>query len=281
MNGYAYYNGKFGRADEIAIPLTDRSIYFGDAVYDVAIARKKIYQLDEHVTRFLSSARLLGFEHEYTHDQLSRIISKVWIRSGITDAMVYFQMSRNAPKRNHLSQICDGVNLLVLISELTVDDGLGELDLITCEDKRYLYCNIKTVNLLPAVIASSEAEAAGCDEAVLHRGDIVTECAHSNISILRGGTLYTHPTGEKILPGITRRNLLDACRELGIEYCETPFTIAELYECDEALVTSTTKLCRRARSLNGVRIGGKDPSRAMALCGKLLENFVYECDREE
>lgn len=281
MNGYAYYNGKFGRADEIAIPLTDRSIYFGDAVYDVAIARKKIFQLDEHVTRFLSSARLLGFEHEYTHDQLSRIISKVWIRSGITDAMVYFQMSRNAPKRNHLSQICDGVNLLVLISELTVDDGLGELDLITCEDKRYLYCNIKTVNLLPAVIASSEAEAAGCDEAVLHRGDIVTECAHSNISILRGGTLYTHPTGEKILPGITRRNLLDACRELGIEYCETPFTIAELYECDEALVTSTTKLCRRARSLNGVRIGGKDPSRAMALCGKLLENFVYECDREE
>ena len=142
MNGYAYYNGKFGRADEIAIPLTDRSIYFGDAVYDVAIARKKIFQLDEHVTRFLSSARLLGFEHEYTHDQLSRIISKVWIRSGITDAMVYFQMSRNAPKRNHLSQICDGVNLLVLISELTVDDGLGELDLITCEDKRYLYCNI-------------------------------------------------------------------------------------------------------------------------------------------
>lgn len=277
MKGYAYYNGKFGKADEITIPLTDRSIYFGDAVYDVAIARNKIYQLEEHVTRFLSSARLLGFEHEYTHEQLSRIISKVWIRSGITSAMVYFQMSRNAPKRNHTSQVCDGVNLLVLISELHVDTSLAELDLISCEDKRYLYCNIKTVNLLPAVIAASEAEAAGCDEAVLHRGDVVTECAHSNISILRGGVLYTHPTGEKILPGITRQNLLDACRELGIEFREAPFTLAELYECDEALVTSTTKLCRMVRSLNGVRIGGKDPSRAMALCGRLLEKFVYEC----
>ncbi len=281
MKGYAYYNGKFGKADEITIPLTDRSIYFGDAIYDVAVARKKIYQLDEHITRFLSSARLLGFVHEYTHEQLSRIISKVWLRSGIANAMVYFQMSRSAPKRSHPSQVCDGVNLLVLISELHVDEALPEIDLISCEDKRYLYCNIKTVNLLPAVIAASEAEAAGCDEAVLHRGDIVTECAHSNISILRGGVLYTHPTGEKILPGITRANLLSVCRELGVEYREYPFTLAELYDCDEALVTSTTKLCRKVRSLNGVSVGGKDFSRSSAICGKLLENFVYGSGEEE
>ncbi len=275
MRGYAYYNGRFSKKEDVRIPLSDRVIYFADAVYDVAIGKGgRVYLGDLHIERLLSGAGALGYNHGYTHDFIAEIMSECIRRSGAESYSVYMQMSRNAPIRSHGASVCDGVNLLITAEPYELPLKNGEIKLISKEDKRYRYCNIKTVNLLPAVIASTEAEAAGCDETVLLRDGYVTECAHSNISILKDGTLYTHPLDEKILPGITRRELLSACRELGIKYREVPFSLSELLLADEVIVTSTTKLIRRALELDGIKLGGRDPATFLRLSEKMFDSFA-------
>lgn len=271
MHGYAYYNGQFSKKEDVRIPLSDRVIYFGDAIYDIAIGAHGVLHLgDWHVERLLSGARALGYEHSYSHDFIVEIISECIIRSGAESYTVYMQLSRNAPVRSHGANVCNGVNLLITVDPSPLPKKSGGIKLISKEDKRYRYCNLKTVNLLPAVIYSTEAETKGYDEAVLVRDGVVTECAHSNISILKDRVLYTHPTDDKILPGITRRELIAISKETGIECREIPFTLRDLLLADDVIVTSTTKLLRRANELDGVKLG----------CGKgefsRIEEVMFE-----
>ena len=112
-------------------------------------------------------------------------------------------------------------------------------------------CNIKTINLLPAVLANQKAEEAGCDETIFHRGDRVTECSHSNVHILKDGALKTAPCDNLILPGITRAHRIAQCREMGVPVIEEPFTLDELFDADEVFFSSSSALtCRFSRRLS-------------------------------
>ena len=130
---------------------------------------------------------------------------------------------------------------------------------ITMEDTRYFHCDIKTINLLPAVIYTQRAEEAGCDETILHRGDRVTECAHSNVHILKDGALKTAPCDNLILPGITRAHRIAQCREMGIPVIEEPFTVREMMAADEVFFTSASALCCRIEEIDGQKVGGRAP----------------------
>ena len=278
MQSYSYYNGEFGKTEEIKIPLSDRSIYFADAIYDAAIGKNgRIFQVDEHIHRFLSSAKKIGISHRPTYDEIFNILTDVIARTDIDEFFVYFQLSRDTPSRIHSALSSEKSNLLITVTPISVERNPREIALITMPDVRHLMCDVKTVNLLPAVIASTYAESRGADEAVFHRGDAVTECAHSNISILKGGTLMTHPLTNTILPGITRHHLLIACEKLGIPYRERVFTLDELYSADEILVTSTSKLCRRANRINGIPVGEKDAKAAHLICEFLYKEYYDFC----
>ena len=276
MSGFAYYNGKFGKKEDICIPLSDRAIYFGDGIYDAAIGEsKKIFLADEHIARFLGNAKKLEINHPYTHDDIAALLSECVLRAGYESFFLYFQLSRNADKRSHSHEDSNGVNLLITVENFTLPAPEKSYSLITVDDLRYFYCDIKTLNLLPAVLAAGKASKSGADEAVFHRGGIVTECAHSNISILKDGKLYTHPTNNLILPGITRHHLLIACRALGIEYSEEPYSLSELFSADEVLICSTTKLCGRVTEIDGVRVGGRNKEAANKICDYVYEEFVH------
>lgn len=273
MNSYAYYNGDFGKSEDIKIPLSDRSIYFGDAVYDAAIGRYEFIMWEsEHIDRFLANAKRLGIEHSYTKRRLSALLREIAVKSCIPEYFLYFQLSRNKERRIHSGLGCSS-NLLVTIEPIEINSSLPPLRLSLFEDLRYGYCDIKTINLLPAVLASTNAECEDCDEAVFHLGGVVTECAKSNISILKNGILKTHPTTNRILPGIARRHVLLACKRLGIPYREEAFTVEDLFAADEILVSSTTKLCRRANMLCGQRVGMNDGARAEKICRFLYDKF--------
>ena len=119
---------------------------------------------------------------------------------------------------------------------------------------------------------------AGCDEAVLHRGSRVTECAHSNISILKDGVLRTAPTDELILPGITRKHLIALAKENGIPVSETPYSMVELMNADEIIVTSSSALCIRVSHIDNIPVGGKDPQRIKLLQDAYWSKFVNETE---
>ena len=133
-----------------------------------------------------------------------------------------------------------------------------EYSCITLPDTRFLHCNIKTLNLLPAVLYTQKAVAAGCDEAILHRDGRVTECAHSNVHILKDGVFRTAPCDNLILPGITRAHRIAQCREMGIPVVEEPFTLDELMDADEVIFTSASAQCCRVTTIDGKSVGGKD-----------------------
>ena len=130
---------------------------------------------------------------------------------------------------------------------------------ITLEDTRFLHCNIKTLNLIPSVIANQRAREAGCDEAIFHRGDIVTECAHSNVMIIDKGVLKIHPYDNLILPGIASIHLMNLARANGIPAAEEEFTLDTLMNAEEVLITSSGSLGNRVISVDGKPVGGKNP----------------------
>ncbi len=270
----AYYNGSFMPVGEVKIPLTDRAVFFGDGIYEALIARNGIpHLLDRHIERFFKNAALLGIGFDMSRGQLSALISEALALSGERVAFVYFQLTKFAEKRIHACPATEKYNFLMTVTEQIAPSPEKRLKLVTYPDLRYRYCNIKTLNLLPSVIASEYAERKGADEAVFYRGETVTECAHSNISAIIDGIVYTHPKCELILPGIAREALLDECRRQGIPRREEAFTRDMLYSAEALLVTSSTKICALAESVDGKKITTVSPE-ALFLCENLHKNFI-------
>lgn len=259
MKILGYYNGVCGPLEEMTVPMNDRACYFGDGVYEAAMARNGvIFGLDEHLDRLYNSAGLLDIAIPYTKKEMADILYGLLEKMDDREIFIYWQVSRGTAMRKHEFPGKDvTANLWVTMKPGSCKEPDSALKLVTTEDTRFLHCNIKTLNLLPNVMASQKAVAAGCDECVFHRGDIVTECAHSNVSILKDGVFKTHPTDHYILPGITRMHLIQECKKLCIPVDETPFTMEELFDADEVIVSSTTKLCSAACEIDGKPVGGK------------------------
>lgn len=278
MKTLGYYNGKYGEIDEMTIPMNDRVCYFGDGVYDATYSRNyKIFALDEHIDRIYNSAALLKIEIGQTKQEMKDILNEMVSKMDTGSNFVYWQVTRGTGQRNHVFPT-DGskANLWINIYQKDIVDTYKKIKLMTLEDTRFLHCNIKTLNLIPSVIASQKALEAGCDETVLHRGDRVTECAHSNVHIIKDGAFVTAPTDHLILPGIARAHLIKACKKLGIAVDETPFTVQEMMDADEVIVSSSGSLCLAAEIIDGKKVGGKAPELLKAIQDEVLREFNDE-----
>ena len=274
MNSFAYYNGKFGKRNEISIPLTDRTIFFGDAIYEAAIGCfDRILWEDEHIDRLFDNAEKLAINHGYSKKKLSAILHEIAVKSCIESYLIYFSLSRSSEERIHSAKNCIGANLMVTIEPISIDKKSRAVTLTVKEDRRYQFCNIKTVNLLPNVLALTDAEKHGYDEVVFHKNGIVTECAKSNISILKRGRLITHPLDNTILPGITRKHLLKECQRLGIQCFEETFTLSDMYSADEIIISSSSKLCRPVKQIDDISVGGKSDKLLRDICDAIYMQY--------
>lgn len=274
MKTLGYYNGKYGELDEMSIPMNDRVCWFGDGVYDAGPARNgKIFAIDEHIDRFFNSAGLLDIVMPVTKPELKQLLQEMVDKMDDTELFVYYQVTRGTGIRNHAYTEGAG-NLWIMIIPQVIGDCKEPIKLITQPDTRFLHCNIKTLNLIPSCVASEKAKKAGCQETVFYRpGNRVTECAHSNVSILKDGKFITAPTDNLILPGIARAHLIQACKKLEIPVSETPYTLEELFDADEIIVSSSSKLCLRACEVDGKSVGGKDAERMEKLRAAVIEEF--------
>ena len=276
MKTLGYYNGKYGELEEISIPMNDRVCWFGDGVYDAGPSRNyKIFAIDEHIDRFFNSAGLLDIEMPVTKEELKELLQEMVNKMDTGDLFVYYQVTRGTGVRDHAYTKGPG-NLWIMLKPAEISDGIEPIKLITVEDTRFLHCNIKTLNLIPSCVATEKAKKAGCQEAVFYRaGGRVTECAHSNVHIIKDGKLVTAPTDNLILPGIARAHLIRMCKKLGIPVSETPYTLKELFEAEEVLVTSSSNLCLHACEIDGKPVGGKNPELLEKIRAALLGEF-YE-----
>ena len=277
MKNLGYYNGKFGEIEEMSIPMNDRVCFFGDGVYDATYSRNyRIFTLDEHVDRFYNSASLLGMNITETKEELKAILNEMVGKMDTGENFVYWQVTRGTAIRNHVFPENAKTNLWITISHKDIVDTYKKVKLITMEDTRFFHCNIKTLNLIPSVIASEKAKQAGCDETIFHRGERVTECAHSNVHIIKDGVFRTAPTDNLILPGIARAHLIKACKKLSIPVSEEPYTLTELMNADEIIISSAGSLCLAAEEIDGKRVGGKAPEILKRLQDEVLREFMEE-----
>ena len=274
MERLGYYNGTYGPLEEMTVPMNDRACWFGDGVYDAGPCRNyHIFAMDEHVNRLFRSAAALQIKMPVTKQELKDILNDLVLKMDSGNLFVFVQVTRGTAIRRHAFP--EGpANLWITLFPAEILDGTVPVSLVTTEDTRFFHCNIKTLNLIPSVMAAQKAEEAGCFEAVFYRpGGRVTECAHSNVSILKDGTLYTAPADNLILPGIARAHLLRACRALNVPCREEPFTLDELFDADEVIVTSSSHLCIRADQIDGRSVGGKDPDLFEKLRKYLVDEF--------
>jgi len=280
MKTIGYYgssldSGQTAELENLKVPALERALYFGDGIYDATYSLGGgIAFLDEHLERFFRSASLVRMEFEFDKGALAALLKKLVSRVESEDALfVYWQASRGSAMRGHDFPANARPNLLVMIYPQNLRDNFKPLQLITIPDTRFFHCNIKTLNLLPNVLAHQAAHEAGCAEAVFHREGRVTECASSNVHILKEGILRTAPADNLILPGICRSRLLKMAASLGIPVCEEPFTLSDLRSADEILVTSAGTLCASADRLDGLPVGGKAPALLNPLREAMISDF--------
>jgi len=277
MKELAYYNGRICELSEMMIPMSDRACWFGDGVYEAQMCRNyKLFALNEHIDRFFRSASMLEMRMPVGKDELERLLYELIGKMDTGDLFVYYQLTRGSGPRSHSFPEGNG-NLWVTLTPRRLNMSLTPIGLVTAEDTRFFHCNIKTLNLIPSVMANQKAVSQGCYECVLYRpGGRVTECSHSNVSIIRDGVFFTAPLDNLILPGIARAHLISACCANGIEVREEPFTLQDLINADEIITSSSTALCLRASCVDGVPCGMKDERRFTTLRDAVINEYLTE-----
>lgn len=244
MPELAYLNGKIMPIAEAMVPAEDRGYNFGDAVYEyVASYNGKLFCLEPHLDRLERSMRELRFA-PLSRDTVRRAILELFEKGQIPRAGIYLQVSRGVAPRDHAYPPAD-TPLQVFMTIRPVREKPPAVrekgaSAITVTDLRWGRCDIKTVQLLPNCMAKQQALEAGVFDAIFVSAEgVVREGTSSNLFIAKDGALVTHPLDNRILPGITRQVVMDACRSEGIAVQERFYQRDELAAADEAFLTGT------------------------------------------
>ena len=271
-----YLNGEYLRREEARISPEDRGFLFADAIYEVVrFWRGKGYHLDHHIERMrdgLSAVRI-DVDPGFYRDVSARLLKENGLADG--DAIVYAQVSRGAAPRTH-SFPPAGTKPTVFAFARAADPeppaGGGKAILVP--DERWGRCDIKTVMLLPNILAAQAAREAGAVDAILTRDGIAWEGTKANLFCVCDGVVTTAPNGHRILPGVTRGAALEAAKRLGLTVEERPIPIDDLFKAQEVFLASTTLWTYPLVEIDGKRIGDGKPGRvAEALKGKLRKEF--------
>lgn len=260
---YVLWNDRIVKEGEIVISPEDRGYQFGDGIYEVVkVYNGKVFTAEEHLDRFYLSAEKISLVIPYTKEQLLKLLQDLIEANGLQTGHIYFQITRGAIARNHpfpnpaIPTVLTGN---VKENPRPLANFEKGVKTILADDVRWLRNDIKSLNLLGAVLAKQKAVEAGCYEAILHREGTVTEGSSSNIFGIKDGVLYTHPANNLILKGITRQVVLQCASEIGLPVVEEAFTTEALFQMDELIVTSTTSEVTPIIEVEGKAIGSGVP----------------------
>lgn len=254
---YGYYNGEYAPLGELKAPVMDRAYYFGDGVYDVTTyVNGRFFAMDDHYDRFVNSCRMIDIEPSWSKEELSAIFTElVRLTEPEGDALIYFQASRGTALRDH-KYVDMTPNLMAYCKPLKRVDMYGYVKMRTEEDIRFEMCNVKTLNLLPNVLAAQRAKREDCYETVFHRKETVTEGSHSSVVIISDGKIVIPPLSNHILPSVTRKYVLRICEEKGLPHEVRTFTVDEMMRAEEVIVGSASAMFRRVSHIDGKPVGG-------------------------
>lgn len=272
-----YLNGEFLPIEEAKISPLDRGFLFADAIYEVArFHRGKPYRLAEHLERMREGLAVVRIPADvaFYPDVARRLLAENGLDS--EDAIVYAQVSRGAAPRVHAFPPAGTTPTVFAFTRRSDPPPPPEGGrAILVPDERWGRCDIKSVMLLPNVLAAQAAKDAGAMDAILVRDGIALEGTKANLFLATGGCIRTAPNGPRILPGVTRGAAIAAARSLGIEVEERAFSVEEMLAAEEAFFASTTLWTYSVVEIAGHRIGdGRPGPIAARLREALYSEFV-------
>ncbi len=246
MGRIAFLNGRFLPWEEALIHAEDRANNFGDGIYEVVVTyHGKPFYAERHIDRLFYSASQIELEIPYSKEEIMDIITTAIEKSGLDNAMVYFQVSRGFSEREHaFPENAEPTFYLTVkpFQPMPMEERKRGVKVISYPDIRWSRCDIKSLNLLPNVMAREYAKRKGALEAIFVKDGVkFTEGSSSNFFAFIDGKLWTHPLTNEILAGITRSIVLEIAKELGIEIVEKPILTTMMDKIEEAFITSTTK----------------------------------------
>lgn len=278
MSETVYLNGIFLSGKEAVISPNDRGFFFADGVYEVIKSyRGKLFRYDDHLERLERSLKEIRLTIPGLHD-LKDIFLHLLEVNGLSqgEAGVYLQISRgNHPRVHHFPE---GIEPTVYAFSFEFPSNREKLEdgirVVTREDIRWLRCDIKSVCLLANSMMYDEAVREGAGECILVRDGLVTEATHSSVAGIKNGVLYTHPQNRLILPGITRKVILEICEKEGIPAHEQAIDAEQLYEYDELLIAGTGSEIMPVIAVDNRWIGSKKPGEITRLLQKKFFELV-------
>uniref|UniRef100_A0A832G869 D-amino-acid transaminase n=1 Tax=Ignavibacterium album TaxID=591197 RepID=A0A832G869_9BACT len=274
----AFYNGEFLPIEKISISPFDRGFLFADGVYEaLRTYNKKLFMLQKHLERLKYSSEQININFS-EFNQLENIIYRCSeLNSLDSDFSAYIQITRGVSfPRTHYYSNQIKPNLFVFVSPLKnrekeINEGVS----VTLEqDVRWSRCDIKSIALLPNVLANHKAISEGHYEAVLFRDNFITEGSHTNFFAVKNDSIITAPLSNYILNGVTRSIIFNLCEENNIQIIEEYILLNEIFTYDEFFLTGTTTEITPVVKIGNRMVGDGKPGKLTRKIQKLFYEFV-------
>ncbi len=276
-----YVNGKFVPAEQAMVPMEDRGHQFGDGVYEViAFFNRKMVDMQPHLERLQRSLAEIRISQPMPLEEIALLLQEIINKNEYEHGGVYLQITRGAVKRDHTfsKDLKPALTMSVFGQKTPAPELVASgCKAITQPDIRWKRCDIKTINLLPNVLARQEAAQAGAREALLvkENGEI-SEGSVANAFAIIEGKIVTHPATNEILCGITRMAVINLAKEMGLVVEERPFTLEELLQKAEgAFITGTTTNVLSVVSVDNMPVGGGRPHALALQLNEAYLDYIY------
>ncbi len=281
MKELTYFNGEMVESGAKVVSLDDRGYCFGDGVYEVVrVYNGRAFAFSYHQDRLYRSMREMDIPVRMPPDELQELHEIMIEQSEITDGYIYLQITRGVSPRHHAFERSKlEPQMYMFIKSITTDLGILQegVKAITLPDERWARVDIKTLNLIPNILAQTKAEKKGAYTAILVRDGIVTEGATSNVFVMKDGVCYTHPADHHILKGITRQLVVTrVAPTAGITIIEREFDEAFLKDADEIFFTDTIGGIIPITTLNREPVGDGKPGKAAKVLAEQLQHLMEE-----
>jgi len=269
----AMVGDKVVRIEELEPVYLDRGTFFGDGIYEVMRSYNgKIFALDEHLERFANGIGAIEIQGVDINATRSRVL-RAFEKAGIANAKMYFHITRGSGLRDHLPDTNIKPNFFLTVTELEEDTRLKEkgVSVSTYPDIRWKRCDIKSLNLLPNVLARQDAAKKGCWEAVfVNDNGLITEGSSSAFFAVTGGKLQTAPLTANILPSVTRKYVIKSAKNIGLKVEEESLTPVQARTAAELFLAVTTKDIIPVVKFDGQAIADARPGKYTR---QLIEEF--------
>jgi D-alanine transaminase len=276
MPDVLYFNGRWTATDERVLGVEDRGFQFADSVYEVfKFHGKRPIFLADHFRRLDGGLREIEIRNPWTEETYGKTVAQLLERTQFGDGIVYTQVTRGESERAHFYPETIEPTMVMYSRQFRFPDPAKKergIKLVTTRDLRWRSCHVKSTNLLANAMAKKKAQRAGADEALLIDDGTVREAASSSFFIVRGGRIVTHPLDEHILPGVVRDRTIGFALAAKIRVDERPPRERELFDLDEAFITSTTQGVMPVSEIDGRVIGNSRRGEITTVLQQLLDD---------